>query len=62
MQGPFYVLVGAMMPAVLVECGFLSNADEAHLLETPSYQQALANGIARAIADYFKTGAAIGNL
>jgi N-acetylmuramoyl-L-alanine amidase len=62
MQGPFYVLVGAMMPAVLVECGFLSNADEADLLETPAYQQAIANGIARAVADYFKTGAAIGNL
>ena len=25
-MGPFYVLVGAHMPAVLVECGFLSNA------------------------------------
>jgi N-acetylmuramoyl-L-alanine amidase len=62
MQGPFYVLVGAMMPAVLVECGFLSNADEAHLLETPAYQQALADGIARAVADYFKSGAAVGNL
>ena len=28
-MGPFYVLVGAHMPAVLVECGFMSNAVEA---------------------------------
>jgi N-acetylmuramoyl-L-alanine amidase len=62
MQGPFYVLVGAMMPAVLVECGFLSNAAEARLLETPAYQQAIADGIARAVADYFKSGASVGNL
>jgi N-acetylmuramoyl-L-alanine amidase len=62
MQGPFYVLVGAMMPAVLVECGFLSNSDEARLLETPAYQQALADGIAHAIANYLKSGVAIGNL
>jgi N-acetylmuramoyl-L-alanine amidase len=62
MAGPFYVLVGAMMPAVLVECGFLSNPDETRLLETPAYQQAIANGIARAVGDYFKAGAAVGNL
>jgi N-acetylmuramoyl-L-alanine amidase len=61
-QGPFYVLVGAMMPAALVECGFLSNSKEAQLLETPRYQQALADGIARAIAHYFKTSADVGNL
>ena len=61
-QGPFYVLVGAMMPAVLVECGFLSNSKETQLLETPRYQQALADGIARAVAHYFNTGADVGNL
>jgi N-acetylmuramoyl-L-alanine amidase len=62
LQGPFYVLVGAMMPAVLVECGFLSNADEARLLETPAYQQAIASGIGHAVADYFKSSAPVGNL
>jgi N-acetylmuramoyl-L-alanine amidase len=61
-QGPFYVLVGAMMPAVLVECGFLSNSNEAQLLETPRYQQALADGIARAVAHYFNAGTDVGNL
>lgn len=61
-QGPFYVLVGAMMPAVLVECGFLSNTGEAQALEEPRYQQALADGIARAVEHYFNADAAVGNL
>jgi N-acetylmuramoyl-L-alanine amidase len=61
-MGPFYVLVGAEMPAVLVECGFLSNPREAQLLVQPAYQDALAQGIAVAIMQYFDAGAAIGNL
>jgi N-acetylmuramoyl-L-alanine amidase len=61
-QGPFYVLVGALMPSVLVECGFLSNAGEARLLQLPQYQQALADGIARAVIHYFNADAAVGNL
>jgi N-acetylmuramoyl-L-alanine amidase len=61
-QGPFYVLVGALMPSVLVECGFLSNPAEAHLLQAPRYQQALADGIARAVVHYFNADAAVGNL
>ncbi len=35
-MGPFYVLVGAHMPAVLVECGFLSNPYEAERLASRS--------------------------
>ena len=61
-QGPFYVLVGALMPSVLVECGFLSNPDEARLLQAPQYQQGLADGIARAVVHYFNADAAVGNL
>lgn len=61
-QGPFYVLVGALMPAVLVECGFLSNAGEARWLQSPAYQRAIADGIARAVAHYFNADAAVGNL
>ncbi|MBV8774140.1 MAG: N-acetylmuramoyl-L-alanine amidase [Deltaproteobacteria bacterium] len=61
-RGPFYVLVGAEMPSVLVECGFLSDSREAQLLIQPNYQAALADGIARAIVHYFNADAAIGNL
>jgi N-acetylmuramoyl-L-alanine amidase len=61
-MGPFYVLVGAEMPSVLIECGFLSNPREAQFLQQPGYQEALADGIARAIMHYFNADAAIGNL
>ncbi|MGH7780298.1 MAG: N-acetylmuramoyl-L-alanine amidase family protein, partial [Candidatus Binataceae bacterium] len=62
MMGPFYVLVGAQMPAVLVECGFLSNEIEARRLASAQYQQTLADGIAGAIVHYLKADAAVGNL
>ena len=50
-QAPFRVLAGANMPAVLVEMGFLSNADEEQQLLSDTYQnaivQALLDGILR---------------
>lgn len=48
----FYVLVGAMMPAVLVETSFLTREDEADALRTEAYRNALAGGIADGIARY----------
>jgi len=61
-MGPFYVLVGAHMPAVLVECGFLSNPDEARRLEGADYQNLLAGAISTAIVHYFNADLAVGNL
>jgi N-acetylmuramoyl-L-alanine amidase len=61
-MGPFYVLVGAHMPAVLVECGFLSNSSEAQRLSSAQYQQTLAQGIATAVIRYLSSDAAVGNL
>lgn len=61
-KGPFYVLVGAHMPAVLVECGFLSNGEEAQRLAQPDYQAQLAAGIAEAVMHYLNADAAVGNL
>ena len=61
-KGPFYVLVGAQMPAVLVECGFLSNSAETRNLTDDRYQAVLADAIATAIAGYFKSDSAVGNL
>jgi N-acetylmuramoyl-L-alanine amidase len=61
-MGPFYVLVGAEMPSVLIECGFLSNPREVQYLLQPGYQQALADGITLAILHYFQADAAVGNL
>lgn len=48
----FHVLVGARMPAVLLEASFLSKPEEAAALGTPRYRQALAEGIAAGIERY----------
>jgi N-acetylmuramoyl-L-alanine amidase len=48
----FDVLTGATCPAVLIECGFLSNTAENARLQTPSYRQSLAKGIASGIKNY----------
>jgi N-acetylmuramoyl-L-alanine amidase len=48
----FYVLVGAQMPAVLVEASFLTQPKEARALATPAYRNALAAGMAAGIARY----------
>ncbi len=43
------------VPTVLVEMGFMSNSAEDRLLNTPSYQQKLAEGLARGIEEYLRT-------
>jgi N-acetylmuramoyl-L-alanine amidase len=48
----FIVLRNAPCPAVLVECGFLSNAEEERKVMTPEYRDELARGIARGIINY----------
>ena len=50
----FHVLREARMPSILVECGFMTNKDDAKLLKTPFYQKACAESIAKAIAADFK--------
>jgi len=47
-----YVLKGNTIPSALVECGFLSNPEEAKLLTTPEYQRKLAWGIYIGIMRY----------
>ena len=51
-QAPFYVLIGAQMPAVLVEVGFLSNGTERKRLMSKAYQERLATGICEGIKGY----------
>lgn len=51
-SAPFHVLLGARMPAVLVELGYCSNAAEASSLASPKYRQALAEGLAEGILAY----------
>ncbi|ADD69587.1 N-acetylmuramoyl-L-alanine amidase [Denitrovibrio acetiphilus DSM 12809] len=53
-QAPFYVLVGAKMPAVLVEAGFVSNKNEANMLKTKRYRKQIAEGVFNGISSYLK--------
>jgi N-acetylmuramoyl-L-alanine amidase len=53
-RAPFYVLVGAVMPAVLIETAFISNREEANLLGTQSFQQRIAWGIAEGVDEFFR--------
>ena len=50
----FYVLVGARMPAVLLEASFLSHEPDAKALSSPRYHDALAYGIASGIASHLR--------
>ena len=51
-QAGFRVLVGAYMPAVLVEMGFLSNSSEERRLNERSYQRDLARALSEAILEF----------
>jgi len=51
-QAPFRVLVGAAMPAVLVEVAFISNAEEERLLVSDGYQSKVVAALVRGVARY----------
>ena len=53
-QAGFYVLVGAAMPAVLIETGYLSNKKDAHYLNSKTGQQKIAETIFKGIVKYKK--------
>ncbi|MHC1698249.1 MAG: N-acetylmuramoyl-L-alanine amidase [Geobacteraceae bacterium] len=53
-QGPFYVLVGATMPSILVETAFISNEHDAELLSDSDYHEATASGIVEGVRSYIK--------
>jgi N-acetylmuramoyl-L-alanine amidase len=51
-QAGFYVLVGASMPNVLVELGYLSNRKEEQLLRSHDGQRRIAEALFKGIKDY----------
>lgn len=53
-QAGFIVLIGAFMPAVLVELAFISNPQEERLLGSGSFQVEMAEGIADAVDRFFE--------
>ena len=54
-KAPFMVLVGAKMPAVLAEVGFLSNPEDEKLLKSSSYRQKIANHLFEGVRGYSDT-------
>ncbi len=52
---PFVVLIGAAMPSVLAEIGFLTNATEEALLRKPEHRQKIAEALYKGITAYADT-------
>ncbi|MGC8760320.1 MAG: N-acetylmuramoyl-L-alanine amidase [Bryobacteraceae bacterium] len=52
---PFVVLIGASMPSVLAEIGFLSNPKDELLMKKPDYRQKLAEALYRGIERYARS-------
>jgi len=53
-EAPFWVLVGATMPAVLVEMGYITHPQEGKNLGKSTYQDRIAQGIANGVDAYFQ--------
>ncbi|UCF86152.1 MAG: N-acetylmuramoyl-L-alanine amidase, partial [Desulfobacteraceae bacterium] len=54
-QAPFYVLIGAEMPAILVETGFLTNRMEGKRLLSKRYHESIAEGICDGVNNYINS-------
>ena len=50
----YYILLNVKCPAVIAECGFLSNYQEAELLEDEKYQEKVAKALTEGIVSYFE--------
>lgn len=51
--GDYFVIRESPAPSVLVECGFLSNAEDEALLQDEAHQKKLAAGVVKGVMDYF---------
>jgi len=57
-QAPFYVLIGAQMPAILLEMAFISNPDDAKRITSDEYITALTKHIGQGILSYINSNTA----
>ncbi|MFH0822051.1 MAG: N-acetylmuramoyl-L-alanine amidase [Pseudomonadota bacterium] len=53
-SAPFYVLIGANMPSILIEAAFLSNPNETRKLTSADYLQKLASAVAQGTREYLR--------
>ena len=54
MEGNYYIVKSGTVPAVIVECGFLSNPEEEAKLKTEEYQKKVAKAVREGITVYLK--------
>jgi N-acetylmuramoyl-L-alanine amidase len=54
-KAPFVVLIGASMPSVLAEIGFVSNAQDERLLKRPETRQKIAEALYKGLSQYAAT-------
>ena len=52
-EAPFWVLVGAQMPAILLETGYISNPDESARIADSKYQKWMVEGMLDGVKHYF---------
>jgi N-acetylmuramoyl-L-alanine amidase len=52
-EAPFWVLVGATMPSVLIEVGYITNPEESSNIFNLNYQKLLVSGVSDGIDKYF---------
>ena len=50
--GPFYVLVGASLPSILIETGYITHPKERKRLFSPAYQKRMVEGIVEGVKEY----------
>ena len=54
-QAPFVVLIGANMPSILAEIGFISNPQEEKSIKTPQHRQQIAESLFEGVRSYSDT-------
>ena len=54
-KAPFVVLIGASMPSVLVEIGFITNPRDESLMKRPEFRQKMAEAIYKGLSQYAST-------
>ncbi|MFQ6342908.1 N-acetylmuramoyl-L-alanine amidase [Campylobacter sp. VTCC 70190] len=52
-EAPFWVLVGAQMPAILIEIGYITHPSEGKRIANKAFQDTLVRGIADGVENYF---------
>jgi len=57
-QAPFYVLIGAEMPAILIEIAFITNPEDLNNLKTDSFLDIIAGDIVKGVQSYIHSTAA----